>query len=64
MKVMEDMLGHIRQEPGIPSAKLARKIGLSSLQCATLARRLAKRGFITVGKENRSLVYTIGETHV
>jgi hypothetical protein len=58
-KRLEKMVAEIQREPGIKSAKLARKIGVTSLECATLARRLKKRGIIEIGKADRSLIYTL-----
>lgn len=58
---MKQMLKAIQKEPGIQSAKLARQLGISSLECSTLAKRLAKRGFITIGHHNRSLTYSLAE---
>lgn len=59
METLEEMVKQIREEPGIPSAKLAKKVGLTSLQCSTFAKRLAKQGFIEIQKKDRALVYTI-----
>lgn len=59
IKTMEKMVELVQAEPGIPSAKLARKLGLDSLQCSTLAKRLAKQGILVIEKPNRALTYRI-----
>lgn len=56
--ILQRMVETIKEEPGIPSARLATLVGLSSLQCAMLARRLKKRGLINIGKRDSMLVYT------
>jgi Mn-dependent DtxR family transcriptional regulator len=59
MDRMKRMVREIEKQPGIQSAKLARKLGISSLECAALARRLSRRGFVTIGHQNRMLTYTL-----
>jgi hypothetical protein len=59
MALLNKMVSGIREEPGIKSAKLARRVGIPSLQCAIYAKRLAKRGFIVIGRQNRALTYTL-----
>ena len=61
MATLGKMMVVIEHEPGIKSAKLARQIGIPSLQCAIYAKRLAKRGFITLGRDNRALTYTLAK---
>jgi DNA-binding Lrp family transcriptional regulator len=61
MTRMKKMLAEIEKEPGIPSAKLARKVGIESQECATLAKRLAVRGFILIETRDNALTYTINE---
>lgn len=45
---LEAMLEAIKKEPGIQSAKLARRLKIPSLECANLSRKLEKRGLIEV----------------
>jgi Mn-dependent DtxR family transcriptional regulator len=45
---MRAMLRHIKKEPGIRSAKLARLVKVSSQECANLSRKLEHRGMISV----------------
>lgn len=61
VKRMERMVKEIQKEPGIKSAKLARMLGITSLECSTLARRLAKRDVLVIGKADRSLTYTLAQ---
>lgn len=61
METMTQMVEAIRVEPGIRSAKLAKQVGLTSLQCSTLAKRLEKRGFITITRDNRTLTYKVAK---
>jgi DNA-binding MarR family transcriptional regulator len=59
---MKEMLREIGKEPGIMSARLARKVKLTSQECSNLAARLARRNLIVVGKApNRALTYTLTE---
>ena len=58
LKHMGKMLEAIHQEPGIPSAKLARMLGISSFRCAVLGKRLAARGLIQITSQDRSLRYS------
>jgi Mn-dependent DtxR family transcriptional regulator len=58
-KTMEEMIRLIGEDPGIRSAKLAKQVGLSSLQCAIFAKRLEKKGLITIGRSERALTYTL-----
>lgn len=61
LALMQRMLREIEREPGIMSAKLARRLDIPSLECATLANRLKKRGFITVGRSGRARTYTLND---
>jgi Mn-dependent DtxR family transcriptional regulator len=58
VKQMATMISMIKDEPKIPNAKIARSLNISSLRCATLAKRLAKKSLIVIGKEDGLLVYT------
>jgi Mn-dependent DtxR family transcriptional regulator len=58
---MEKMIREIEKDPGIRSVKLAKLLGVTSLECATLAKRLRRRGFITVGHKDRALVYYLAD---
>lgn len=60
LALMKKMIKVIEKEPGIPSAKLARKVGTNSLRCAVLGRRLARRGHIRIEHHNRALTYFPG----
>lgn len=45
---MERILEETSREPGIPSAKVARKLQIPSSRCSMLARRLESWGLLTV----------------
>jgi hypothetical protein len=51
MTEMQKMVKVIKAEPGIRSAKLAQKLGMTSLRCAMLGRRLAKQGKIVIERQ-------------
>jgi len=60
MKLLKKMVSRIGQEPGIPSGKLARELGIKTVLCSKLARRLEKRGFVSIDKTpSNSLTYTL-----
>ena len=61
MKRMQKMVEEIETSPGIHSAKLAKIIGVTSLECATLADRLIARGFITKSNDGRARTYELAE---
>lgn len=52
---MQRMLERIQAEPGIPSAKLARELGLGSAQCSTFARRMEEWGLLRIENRNQTL---------
>lgn len=52
---MRRMLERIQAEPGIPSAKLARELGIGSAQCSTLARRMEDWGLLVIETRNQTL---------
>lgn len=54
-ETMRRMLERIQAEPGIPSAKLARELGIGSTQCSTLARRMEKWGLLEIENRRRTL---------
>ncbi|HVJ70560.1 MAG TPA: winged helix-turn-helix transcriptional regulator [Sphingomicrobium sp.] len=59
MDRMKRMVREIQKEPGIMSAKLARKLGISSLECAALARRLERRKILKIERADRALTYFV-----
>lgn len=59
MDRMKRMVREIGKQPGIHSAKLARILGIGSLECATLADRLINRGYIALGHDGRARTYTL-----
>jgi hypothetical protein len=60
MTEMQKMVKVIKAEPGIRSAKLAQKLGMTSLRCAMLGRRLAKQGKIVIERQpDRALAYRL-----
>ena len=59
VQVMHKMIKLIGKEPGIPSARLAKILGLSSIRCSTLARRLQKKDLIKIDKQDRMLTYSL-----
>lgn len=61
MARMQKMMEEIEKSPGIHSARLAKLIGVSSLECATLADRLIRRGFITKSNDDRARIYFVAE---
>lgn len=58
---MQRMLEGIQAEPGIPSAKLARKLGLGSAQCSTLARRMEEWGLLEVENRGQTLHLSLAD---
>lgn len=54
---MRKMLTQIEKNPHIQSARLAKLVGIDSLRCSVLARRLEARGLIVVAKDGRTLSY-------
>lgn len=54
-QIMHRMLEEISSEPGIPSAKLARGLGIRSAQCSTLARRMEAWGLLVIENRNQTL---------
>lgn len=54
-ETMLRMLERIQAEPGIPSAKLARELGIESSQCSTLARRMEKWGLLKIENRRQTL---------
>ncbi len=56
---LNKMIKEIGKEPNIPSAKLAKLLGINSQECAALARRLEKRGFLVVDHQKRALTYRL-----
>lgn len=62
---LKAMLEAIRKEPGIQSAKLAKRLRISSLECANLSRKLEKRELISVETVRHARCYRpAGETNV
>lgn len=59
LKTLAEMVRIITAEPGIQSARLAKQVGLPSLQCAIFAKRLEKKGVIKIQKVDRALTYTL-----
>lgn len=53
--VMLRMLEGIQTEPGIPSAKLARELGIDSAQCSTFARRMEEWGLLVIENRDQTL---------
>ena len=58
-KRMEAMLRAIEKEPGIQSARLAKSLGIASIEAANLSRKLEKRGLIEVRTVQNSRCYWI-----
>lgn len=61
MKTLEALVEAIKKNPGMPSGRIAKMLGISSFRCSQLARRLEKRGMVQVQLVNRSLTYTLIE---
>lgn len=61
MKTLEALVEVIRQNPGTPSGRIAKMLGISSFRCSQLARRLEKRGMVRVQLVNKSLIYELVE---
>ena len=61
MKTLEALVEAIRENPGMPSGRIAKTLGITSFQCSQLARRLEKRGFVRVKMVNRFLTYELVE---
>lgn len=60
-ETMRRMLERIQTEPGIPSAKLARELGIGSAQCSTLARRMEDWGLLEVENRNQTLYLRLAD---
>jgi hypothetical protein len=58
LATLNSMVDLIKTNPGIQSARLAKLVGLPSLQCAIFAKRLEKKGVIKIEKVDRTLTYT------
>lgn len=57
LEQMRVILREVKREPGVPSVKVARKLGIDALKCASLAKRLQRRGLLRVGhNEGRAIL--------
>lgn len=57
---MTKMIEEVGKEPGIKSAKLANKLGIDSMKCAVLGKRLAARGHLVLEKDpSRAIIYRL-----
>ena len=59
METLQSLVDVIRKNPGMPSGRIAKMIGISSFRCSQLARRLEKRGMVRVQLVNRALTYEL-----